>query len=94
MSIFGGFEPESDDEEDEDEGEEKGAEYDGLIEEERQRIERLAIQDFPDDEPFEASGTAESEPEDLDTGVRTSQLRHFVIQVIYWSASGVRSEDG
>lgn len=79
VSIFEGFEPESDNEEEEDEEEEH---EDGLTEEDRQRIEKLAIQDFPDDEPFEPTNKADKAgSEELDTGVQTSQLRHFVIQV-------------
>ena len=81
MTIFEGFEPESDDD-DEEEEEEEDNEQGGEIftEEERRRIEKLAIQDFPDDEPFEPAGKPGSD--ELDTGVQTSQLRHFVIQVI------------
>lgn len=96
MSIFEGFEPESDDEEedDSDDGDEaENAAEDGLTEEERQRIEKLAIQDFPDDEPFEPEPTTsmgkadpESGDDDLNTGVQTSQLRHFVIQVCYYQS--------
>ena len=93
VSIFEGFEPESDDEEDEDsddgdDDEAESAGENGLREEERQRIEKLAIQDFPDDEPFEPEPRThtgktdlQEEGEDLDRGVQTSQLRHFVIQV-------------
>jgi hypothetical protein len=98
VSIFEGFEPESDDEDQDedsdDDNEEESAGGDGLTEEERQRIEKLAIQDFPDDEPFEPEpttpmGKTDSEPEDddLDTGVQTSQLRHFVIQVCYYRSA-------
>ncbi len=58
-------------------------------------LRKLILEDFPDDEPYEApvaredranEGGAEGENEDdaeddEGTGVRTSQLRHFVIQV-------------
>jgi hypothetical protein len=88
VSIFEGFEPESD-EEDEQEEEHENPETEeqasGLSKKERERIEQLAIQDFPDDEPFEPE--PESEPEETGTGIQTSQLRHFVIQV---SLSGWR----
>jgi len=87
VTIFEGFEPESDDDDEEEEEEEEGDDDDDdeqggeiLTEEERRRIEKLAIQDFPDDEPFEPAGKPGSD--ELDTGVQTSQLRHFVIQVI------------
>jgi hypothetical protein len=84
VSIFEGFEPESDDEDDEEqdgaeESEAEAEEESGLTEEGRERIEKLAIQDFPDDEPFEP--TPSSDSEDAGTGIQTSQLRHFVIQV-------------
>lgn len=87
VSIFEGFEPESEDEDDEEEqdDEEAEAQEGGLSKEDRERIEQLAIQDFPDDEPFEPE--LESEPKETGTGIQTSQLRHFVIQV---GCSGLR----
>lgn len=45
-------------------------------------MKELALKDFSDDEGSEASVQADSEDEENDgTGVQTSQLRHFVIQV-------------
>lgn len=90
VSIFEGFEPESEDEDDEEEqdDEEAEAQEGGLSKEDRERIEQLAIQDFPDDEPFEPE--PEREPEETGTGIQTSQLRHFVIQV---SSPGRASND-
>lgn len=83
VSIFQEFEPESDDEEDDDQ---ESDEEDGPLSRiERERLENLAIQDFPDDEPYEAppprTGSPQQDGGGLDTGVQTSQLRHFVIQV-------------
>lgn len=47
-------------------------------------MKELALKDFPDDEGSEdgAQATEESDEDENDgTGVQTSQLRHFVIQV-------------
>lgn len=77
--IFASFEPESDEEEEADEGDE-----------ELERIKKLAIADFPDDEPYVEETT----------GVQLSQLRHFVIQeyvpkpVLFDPLEGTRSLQG
>lgn len=84
-----------DDDEEEEEEEEERESHDkagrrnvmggrDLSKEDLERIEKLAVSDFPDDEPYEESNPEEEEEEDDDnegTGVRLSQLRHFVIQV-------------
>jgi hypothetical protein len=89
-AIFESFEPESDDEEEdeEDENEEnesKQAEKNitGAQDEEAiRKMKALALKDFPDDESYHApeEGASNADDEQLETGVQTSQLRHFVIQ--------------
>lgn len=43
-------------------------------------MKELALKDFPEDESVEHQEQSDEE-EDGGTGVQTSQLRHFVIQV-------------
>jgi hypothetical protein len=89
-AIFESFEPESDDEEDEDEENESeqaeenitGAQAGAQDEEAIRKMKALALKDFPDDESYHApeEGASDEDDEQLETGVQTSQLRHFVIQ--------------
>lgn len=86
-AIFESFEPESDDEEEEEEEDEAdGSDTQKLTTdqdpEEVRKMKELALQEFPDDESAEGrDGWVSEEDEDIGTGVQTSQLRHFVIQV-------------
>lgn len=82
-AIFESFEPESDDEEEEDEEEDDAPEKlsAGQDAEQIERMKKLALQDFPEDEESVGSEQVESDEEEDGTGVQTSQLRHFVIQV-------------
>lgn len=88
-AIFESFEPESDEEEEEEEDEDEDEDDNveklslGQDPEEIKKMKELALQDFPDDESIEdpESTSSEKEGEDIGTGVQTSQLRHFVIQV-------------
>jgi tubulin--tyrosine ligase len=81
-AIFESFEPESDDEEEEDEDEDAPEKLSaGQDAEQIERMKKLALQDFPEDEDTQGSEQAESDDEEDGTGVQTSQLRHFVIQV-------------
>ena len=89
-AIFESFEPETDDEEEdeEDENEENESEQaekniTGAQDKESiRKTKALALKDFPDDESYHApeEGASNADDEQLETGVQTSQLRHFVIQ--------------
>ncbi|KAJ9094402.1 hypothetical protein QFC21_005941 [Naganishia friedmannii] len=76
-AIFESFEPESDDEED-DEEENESVDEDAHV----KRMKGLALKDFPDDESCDTPDADALDEDDgqLETGVQTSQLRHFVIQ--------------
>lgn len=77
-AIFESFEPESDEEEEEENASEDEGNSDAQDQETIQKMKELALKDFPDDE---SDGAQEDEDdEQLETGVQTSQLRHFVIQ--------------
>jgi hypothetical protein len=85
-SIFESFEPESDDEEEDDDEEAENEDDQKLTTQqdadEVRKMKELALKDFPDGESVEEQEDAPSEEEeDIGTGVQTSQLRHFVIQV-------------
>ena len=90
-AIFESFEPESDEEEDEEEEAEAEDDYAQKLTTnqdpgEVRKMKELALQDFPDDDSAEDEDNALSEEDDIiGTGVQTSQLRHFVIQVRHTS---------
>jgi hypothetical protein len=83
VSIFEEFgEGDESEEEDEDEDNE---EQDLPTQPNEEALRNLILSDFPDDQPYEPPNTDDDDDDDDEDeegmGVRTSQLRHFVIQV-------------